>query len=513
MDSFKLNGSLIIYCKVSLFASFLVFSIYPALVESQSNPQIFNLLVQKADSLLHIGKYKEAEIAYQQALVFNKRSTNVFKGLGEIAYARENWTEFHKCFQKVLKIDPNDAEAKEYLTHKSKVWLIVVKADSLRTLGDLKQAEKAYKKALNLDDEYIEALKGLGRIAYEKGDWKNLQKWIKKALKFDPEDAEAMDLLNNNPQIRSILLRADSLSRVGNLKAADKAYKQLLKINRESIVALKWFGQRAFVKKDWGGVKNWYNKVLKAQPLDLEANYWLGVAYRETGKFKSLILKSKDFNKAKKYFDVIIRRDSTYSDVFYQRALLEKLNEHWIAAIKLAQRQIRLKPNLIHATVGLFKLYRLFLVHESDAEVENWLKNNKGEWSTYILTEHYRRTKNFIKAESTFQELLQKNLTMSKEPIYLSMIRMYLQQDNQNEANKYFQMALDSMTTNLDVEFMFEDSKYIFTDKEFGFLRNLSTVDQEKTFFQRFWTYRNPIPSYSINVRAMEHFKRLLYAE
>ncbi|MFQ5706446.1 MAG: GWxTD domain-containing protein [bacterium] len=309
------------------------------------------------------------------------------------------------------------------------------------------------------------------------------------------------------------LLEAKAFESNGKFKKAEKNYKKALKLNSASIQALRGLSRVALAKQDWGDLKKWNKEILDILPGDLQAKYDLGVAYRESGKFKVFFLRRKDFSTSRKYFDAVILADSAFKDVLYQRAFLERRKENWTEAIEWGHRQIGLKPALVEAQAGLFKFYRLFLINNNDKKIGNWLRSHKNDWAIFALGEQHRRKKRFEQARIVFQALLAKPLTISKIPIYLSLVRMNLQQEKKDEANRYFRMAVDSIKTSLDAEFLFEDSKYIFSDEELDRFRALSTAEGKKEFFRRFWVSRDPTPAAQVNVRALEHFRRMLYAE
>ena len=485
----------------------------PPSLLSQPNQQVLDSLIRRADSLLTMTKFKQAEVLYSQALVFDDHSAAAFKGLGKIAYSKDRWRKGHEWFEKALAGNPYDAEAKEYLTTKSKVWQLVILADSLREKGDLKQAEKKYKKALDHHDQYTSAFKGLAKVAYEKQDWKKFNKWIREALEIDPQDTEALELLQNNPELRSLLVEGEKLSNERDYKQAEKVYRKVLKINKKSLAALRWFGVRAFEAEDWGDVKDWFKKVLKVRPPDLESKYSLGIAYRETGKSKGNILKAIQFGTSRKYFDSVIASDSTFRDVLYQRGQLERLKKKWLEAIKWGHRQVALKPNSIEGRVGLLKFYRLFLEHRGDDDIEKWLRSSKSDWGSYVWGEYRRKKKDYTQAESVFKGLLGRDLSFGHAPVYWSLVRLYLQTNDEIQASNYFNNGLASMETDLEARFMFEECKYIFRPKELELFRDLPTLESKKAFFERFWSSRNPTPASSTNARALAHFKRLIFAE
>ena len=303
----------------------------------------------------------------------------------------------------------------------------VNEGDSLLAIGDCKRARKAYKKALDLDDTFIAAMKGLAKITYEKNKWDIFQKWLTQVLTISPDDLEAIELLNTNPKIRSILSKADTFSQAGNIEAAEKIFKEALELNEYSIPALKWLGLNAFHKKDWRNTKIWLEKILEKQPENLDASYCLSVAYRETGKYKGLMFKKKDFKKSEKYSDFVIQgTDSIYKDILYQRALLERFRDNLSVAIKWGHRQIALKPEFIHAHIGLFKLYRSFIRKNNSKTVLSFLQNQPGDLPLYFQGEFFRIGGNLSEAEKIFTDLRQRDLDVIRKPVLLSLIKLFI---------------------------------------------------------------------------------------
>ena len=159
---------------------------------------------------------------------------------------------------------------------------------------------------------------------------------------------------------RGLLHKADSLRAFGDFKQAQKIYKEVFRFDSSSLPALRGLARIAFSKADWGKVKNWNNKLIKINPNARDAHYQLGVAYRETGRFKALLLRKLDFGKSQEHFDTVIHADSSFQDVIYQRGLLERYRHQWTRAIAFGHLQVDIKPGLAHAQTGLFKLYRYF---------------------------------------------------------------------------------------------------------------------------------------------------------
>lgn len=69
--------------------------------------------------------------------------------------------------------------------HKSKVaklQSIINEADSLRAARAFKESEDKYQNALKLNKKFLNALIGLGKIAYARQDWKKTQALVQKSF-------------------------------------------------------------------------------------------------------------------------------------------------------------------------------------------------------------------------------------------------------------------------------------------------------------------------------------------
>lgn len=306
---------------------------------------------------------------------------------------------------------------------------------------------------------------------------------------------------------------ADSMFQAGDLKNAGKHYKKALDMDESLIPAHAGLGKIAIATEDWGDAKDRFDKVLDRDPNNPEAMYFRGISYRETGKFKVLLLRKLDWDKSKKYFLQIIDRDSSYEDVLFQYAKLLRYKENYEDAVKLLHRQVRLRPDLIVPRVKLFRYYRYLISHKNEEEAISYLQEQPWQEAEYFIGETYRRAEHYQKADSIFQKILNKPIQMPKQPLLLSLAKLNYAENRSADGERYYHIAVDSIHNQAEADLVFEEIKYVLTDPELVTYKSVTTPSEWIHFFHRVWNSRNPLPAADINIRLEEHFKRLLVAE
>jgi len=294
---------------------------------------------------------------------------------------------------------------------------------------------------------------------------------------------------------------------------AEKLLKKELRKSRDKIPIWIALGKLNIEQKKWFKARGWFDKVEENQPDNIQMLYYQGICEREIGKFKALFLQSMALKESDKYFKRVINTDSMYLDVWYQYALLERDKKKYTAAIEKAIHQVQLKPFLENANIGLYFLYRSFLLNKPYDEVKEWLIHNTNRYSSFFLAELYRQNDHLTVADSIYQQLLQKSLPISNTPLYLALVRLKIVQKKPLDAESTYWKAVDSIKDSLDARFIFEDLKYICTDDEVAKYRALKQPHQWQIFFRKFWLKRNPLPATPDNLRLIEHYRRMIYAE
>lgn len=460
------------------------------------------------------GNLKKTKKLYAMVLEMDKQSLEGLKTLGKLAYDSQHWRAFRGYFAKVLEIAPGDEEALYYFSNPM-LQARLRMADSLLTQNKVAAAVQAYETAVAINPNSIEALCGLANTYRLSFDWKNSRKWLKRALTIDSRSMLVNIILfeTTDPQIAPLLETAEKARAERDFDKAKNLYQEALKLYAGTIPAFRGLAELAFKAQNWGDAKKWYEDLLEVQPDDLSAMYALGVVHREIGKRNTLLIKRHHFKKSQEYLDRVVATDSTFNDVLFQRGLLERWRGNWRQAIGYTNRQIQINPDLADTQVGRFKLYHIAQSKWSDREFQRWFDEQTGFWLDYIKAEWYRENKQFTKAEAIFRQILDAGDGFPRLPVYLSLIRLNVQKGDEESAHKYFLETLDTIDSDVAAAFVFEQCKYIFTNQEYMRYALLQTPGEKATFFRRFWTSRNPMPAASINLRVIEHFRRMVYAE
>lgn len=305
----------------------------------------------------------------------------------------------------------------------------------------------------------------------------------------------------------------DSMVWTGRFKAAKKAYEEALKRDKDFIPAYKGLGQLALELRDWGDLNGSYGEILKRDPDNFEAHYYAGIGHRESGKLKALFLRRSDFNKARDHFQWIVQRDSAYQDVLFQWAVLKRFEEKYTEAIVMGHEQLRLTPHQAKANTGLFSLYQTFLRHKGDRDVISWLNQQPWPHARYFVGEVFRRKGEYESAMPIFDSLLTDPKDLNRQPVYLSLARIYFDEGDPVKGENCFWKAVDDIKTRADAELIFEDLKYIVTDEELKRFDSLMSSSEFQSFFHTILARRDPTPAAKHNVRLAEHYRRLNHAE
>lgn len=289
-------------------------------------------------------------------------------------------------------------------------------------------------------------------------------------------------------------------------------YEEALTVNERARNALIGRGKALLVLDQWSEAEDCFTKVLESDTADLAAHYYAGISYRETGKTKAWLLRNIDWNEARDHFFWVMRHDSTFGDVLYEYARLLDYRKEYPQAIAMGHLQLPLRPDLASVRVGLYRLYRSFVANDCQNAL-TWLQKEGTPIAFYFLAEALRRENRLDEAEKLLTDLLAGNALPIPQPMHLSLARIEAKRGNLAGAESRFRTAVNGVYTDLGADLIFEDLKYLVTDREIELYKSLESPAKKIVFFRAFWDSRNPAATGTSNVRIGEHYRRLVFAE
>ena len=270
----------------------------------------------------------------------------------------------------------------------------------------------------------------------------------------------------------------------------------------------------AMQEQAWARAIKLLKEIIQDDPEHLEARYLRGICYGEQGKHPTLENRlKKPLEKGGEDFEFILARDSLYRDVLYQYALLRRYAPDYPEAIRLGHAQIRLKPALAHAQVGLFKFYWRFIVDTNPDKARVWLEEQQTDHAAFFIGEVYQRKWFYRTADDIYAKMLKRPTTLSKTAMLIARARTHFAWNKPESATAFIEQAIAAIQSEADALFLFDEVKYIVSPAEVEAFHRIEDAVGYRLFFDTFWAKRNPMPAAPHNVRMAEHYRRLREAE
>ncbi|MEJ2614561.1 MAG: GWxTD domain-containing protein [Ignavibacteriaceae bacterium] len=285
------------------------------------------------------------------------------------------------------------------------------------------------------------------------------------------------------------------------------------KLSRHQTDSIAVKGKQEIKDKEWGDAIDTFGDLLDYEPDNLTANYYYAIGQRELGRSRNPLEHILRYNSAERHLNKIINIDSTFKDTYYQLAVLQYYRQNYFEAVKLAKHQLEMNDTLESALTGIFHLYDIMLENGINDKVEKYFKSNKTDYDKYFLGEFYRREGLPGKAETIFNELISKYTNMPLTPVYLSLVRLYVQENKYKKADSTYWKAVNTITNRAESKLLLYDFEYIINAREYKILYSPLSINKMKKVMKVFWMERNPLPSMSYNMRLIQHYRRLIYAE
>ena len=258
----------------------------------------------------------------------------------------------------------------------------------LHDLGKLSNAERAYRKAIKIDPDFVEAHNNLGTVLLDRGRLKEASNAFRKALKLLPDHPMLLNNVGNVLQLqgehaaalnwfeKAIKKDPNNVEAYGNLgnvlRALDKpdeavtAYKRALQINPESADIFYNLGVVLVELDEAEEAIHYFNQVLRINPGDINARLGLGNAYSAQG----------DLNTATAEYHQAIDLDP--ANVKAYKELGNTLSDHGEIEKSIAahRKALEINPTYAEAYWALSK-NRKFTEYDDDIKAMESLLNDK----------------------------------------------------------------------------------------------------------------------------------------
>jgi superkiller protein 3 len=311
----------------------------PQLANAQTN---IEQLYQQGNAAQSAGKYSQAEKIWRRVLQLDPNNASVYNGLGYALSNQKKLEEAIAAYRKAIQIDPNYAEAynglanalfiltqRQYyqviaslfsdcLEYDQQVSGSPVNFDLIRCLDrrikevkELKEVIAAYRKAIQLNPNYVEAYNGLGNALYDKKELDEAIAAYRKAIELNPKYADAYNGLGNALKDQKELDKAIAAYRkaiqlnpnyaaaynnLGNalkvqkkLDEAIAAYRKAIQLDSNFAFPYNGLGNALYKQKKLDEAIAAYRKAIQLDPNHAYAYNGLGLVFQEQGKFKEAI--------------------------------------------------------------------------------------------------------------------------------------------------------------------------------------------------------------------------------
>lgn len=194
------------------------------------------------------------------------------------------------------------------------------------------QAEKYYKKAIELDSEYLQAMNGLGAVYIDMKEYSKAEELFKRIISIDAEFSPVY--------VNYGIMRYYQGKYEGAVEYFNKATR--MDISKEYLSRYEKFILASFLGRTYDEIdddytaEEYYKKALELNPEDIYTMHNLGTIY----------MRRKDYAQAGGLFKEIISIDEGYAPVYISYGLLRYYQKRWEEAIEFFKTGLVLDKSL-----------------------------------------------------------------------------------------------------------------------------------------------------------------------
>ncbi len=219
-----------------------------------SSTVIVKQLLEEAISHHRAGRLSQAETCYQKILTQDPAHADALHLLGLVAYQQGRYEHALDCITKAIQ---RDATKPLYFYNQGLVR---------QKLYQLHEAERAYRQALSLKGDYVEALGNLGNVLREKGELDEACAIYRQVLTIKPDHLEGYNNLG-------VVLKE-----LGNRDEARDAYQRAIALNPDNAEAHYNLGVILFEDDRLDESIARFRHAVSIKPQYAKAHHHLGLA-------------------------------------------------------------------------------------------------------------------------------------------------------------------------------------------------------------------------------------------
>lgn len=438
----------------------------------KADPSATFIADELSDLYLQAGRLREAVSDGEAILRDNPNDLNARRILGRIytrlvgdtQQGKINETMLQKAIEQYTKIvekEPKDA-------------------DSWMTLGRLQkvaqnsvEAEKSFRKALEIDPESEEAMTGLAMVYSDLGDNKRATDLLQKVAEKSPNLRTLTSLAGAYEQMRDFKLAASTLRKAmglapdnANLKRALaenlvrsedydeslKLYEELVADEPKDVESLLRISQIYRQQKKYEKAREASDKAKKLAPDNLE------VLYNEVGLFEAEGRQAEAIQTLKTVVDETAKKSYSASEKNNRAMLLERLgllyrqNEQYPQAVEVFRDLSNLDPSLAaRASAQVIDTYRQgHDFKKAEAEADTAIKKWPEDRTVRVVRANLLA--DIGKTDQAAAEVKKLFDGKSDRETYLTLAQIYEKGKNYGEMSKAVDAADKLSTSNEDKE-------------------------------------------------------------
>ena len=374
-----------------------------------SNEQILNQAIN-----LHIqGNIQEAYNFYKYLINQGFDNHHLFSNYGAILQSIGKSKEAEIAYRKAIELNPNFASAHSNL------------GNLLRDLGNLKEAEFYLSNAIELNPDFANAHCNLGNVLKDLSDLKKAEIAFRKAIEIDPNHVEAYSNLGS------------LLTDLGDLNEAQLHLRKAINLNPNFAIAYSNLGG---ILNTFGKLKEaefYVRKAIQLNPNIAESHYNLGLILNSLWKSKEAEL---SLRKAIELNPNLAEAHSLLGGILQSNGKLQEAKLSLLKAIKL-------NPNLAEAHANLGNLLRdLGDLQEAKLSLLKAIKLNPNLASAHFTLSTLKNSNKNIRWKTLlFAESILKNKSQEDQiNIFFARANILHREKNYLESSKYLKLANQS---------------------------------------------------------------------